>query len=289
MNNTTVIIPYRNNISALKRALDSVANQTRIVSVIIIDDCSQQEQLAENVICDYPSMDLTVITMAENVGGGVARNIGIENTKTKFIAFLDCDDYWKENKIEEQEKLFFDINDKKCIVYCDIEVVTMTGSNLKTYNSKNKVEDFSKYVFFDGGLIQTSSIFLLTETAKKCLFNPELKRHQDYDFCLKLQKEKNYFVGCNKTCSYWVVDDSPFAAIKKGYKIEDSIKFYQEYENMMSSIGGYAFLAKVPFWFSFKTKCTTRFLYLLIKSLGFRKVTMMLGTLFLLTLKFGKK
>jgi Glycosyl transferase family 2. len=45
--NTTVIIPYKNNLDALQRALESVLAQTVKVSVIVIDDGSDIDQRAE--------------------------------------------------------------------------------------------------------------------------------------------------------------------------------------------------------------------------------------------------
>lgn len=50
--------------------------------------------------------DINVIYNDTSLGGGEARNIGIRNANTKFIAFLDCDDYWDHNKIESQKKCF---------------------------------------------------------------------------------------------------------------------------------------------------------------------------------------
>ena len=45
---------------------------------------------------------ITLIKNDVNKGAGYSRNIGIENSKGDFVAFLDCDDVWKNNKLEIQ-------------------------------------------------------------------------------------------------------------------------------------------------------------------------------------------
>ena len=49
------------------------------------------------------------------MGAGHARNLGIEKSKGKFIAFLDSDDYWDKTKIEKQ--IIF-LKEKKIKVFC---------------------------------------------------------------------------------------------------------------------------------------------------------------------------
>ncbi|MEX6163992.1 glycosyltransferase family 2 protein [Enterobacter hormaechei] len=109
MINTTVIIPYKNNLDALHRALKSVLSQTVEVSILIVDDGSEQSQKADLVVRELNHRDINVIYNDTSLGGGEARNIGIRNANTKFIAFLDCDDYWDYNKIESQEKMFSEL------------------------------------------------------------------------------------------------------------------------------------------------------------------------------------
>ena len=45
---------------------------------------------------------IRIIVNKKNLGAGRSRNIGIFNSKGKYIAFLDADDYWKKNKLSFQ-------------------------------------------------------------------------------------------------------------------------------------------------------------------------------------------
>lgn len=98
---------------------------------------------------------------------------------------------------------------------------------IKLYDNDNIiVNNFASYVFKDSGLIQTSSIFLDTNFAKNNLFDASLKRHQDYDFCLKLQKDGGIFMGVGNFQLLGRASRS-IDCTKKGYDTNLSIDFYQ--------------------------------------------------------------
>lgn len=95
----TVIIPTAGKrLFQLRRAIDSVVSQTeKCGKIIVIWDCIQINQ---DFLKEYPSITFLA---TENKNGGVAsaRNLGIQNAVTSYIALLDDDDYWPVNKIEK--------------------------------------------------------------------------------------------------------------------------------------------------------------------------------------------
>ncbi|RYH33096.1 glycosyltransferase family 2 protein, partial [Enterobacter cloacae] len=166
MINTTVIIPYKNNLSALHRALESVLAQTVEVYIIIVDDGSEESQKAELAAEKFNHENIRVIYNDISLGGGEARNIGIRNAKSKFIAFLDCDDYWDPNKIESQQIMFSKLPANRAnVIFSSIRVVDEDLNIIKEYRDSSEIINFSEYVFLQGGLIQTSSLFLETSLA----------------------------------------------------------------------------------------------------------------------------
>lgn len=90
----TVIIPVFNTEQYLDRCLESVVNQTEHeLDIIIINDGSTDD--SERVINKYISKhkNINYIKLKDNIGVGNARNIGIENSKAKYITFIDSDDW----------------------------------------------------------------------------------------------------------------------------------------------------------------------------------------------------
>ena len=99
---TSIVIPAFNAEEYLERTLCSALAQTlRDIEVIVIDDGSTDgtEWIAKKIASE--DSRVKVISVA-NGGVARARNLGIENAKGQFIAFLDADDLWHPSKLENQ-------------------------------------------------------------------------------------------------------------------------------------------------------------------------------------------
>ena len=100
----SVVIPAYNCESTISLAVDSVMKQTRldlIEEIIIINDGSTDN--TDAIIKKLKeSNDLIRYYKQENKGAASARNIGIKNAYGEWIALLDADDAWRNNKIERQ-------------------------------------------------------------------------------------------------------------------------------------------------------------------------------------------
>lgn len=94
-----MIIPCFNGERFIRRALDSVRAQTlRPAEVFVVDDGSTDGTLAI-LAAEYP--EARVISQA-NGGVSKARNAGVRAATSRYVAFLDADDWWASRKIEVQ-------------------------------------------------------------------------------------------------------------------------------------------------------------------------------------------
>lgn len=102
----SVIIPNYNRTALLRRALESVAGQTlHPVEVIVIDDCSSSDQAGEvrAIVEDFNHCIPTKLLVNEtNRGANFSRNRGIFDAKGRYLAFLDSDDVWMQEKLQMQ-------------------------------------------------------------------------------------------------------------------------------------------------------------------------------------------
>jgi len=111
----SVVIPTYNRPHLLRRAIESVLNQTfDDFEVLIIDGARSKE--TKDIVESYGDGRLRYIPQR---GKGIAnaRNLGVKRARGEFIAFLDDDDRWKENKLEIQIETFKRLSDKYCLIY----------------------------------------------------------------------------------------------------------------------------------------------------------------------------
>jgi len=94
-----VVIPTYNCAQYIGEALDSVLEQSVPVSrIVIVDDGSCDETARTIARFKGPIQYL----YQENAGIGAARNTGVAAVDSKYLAFLDADDYWARDKVERQ-------------------------------------------------------------------------------------------------------------------------------------------------------------------------------------------
>jgi len=104
-NLVSVVIPSFNRFKYLLKAIESVQNQSfKDFNIIVIDDASYEDSYKNATFEE----NVKVIRLNENSVSSKGyfsdsiRNIGILNSESKYVAFLDDDDYWLPNKLESQ-------------------------------------------------------------------------------------------------------------------------------------------------------------------------------------------
>lgn len=228
MNKTkiSIIIPfYTSTRGILGKAVLSVLAQTiRDIEVLVIDDNSPVD--AKEELKDISDIRIKIIKLDTNKGGGLARTIGISNAIGEYISFLDYDDIWYPYKLERQLNFFEEINDDKVVLYSKCKIIESRRSFVRPDRAKSNDETVGEYLFCNNGLIQTSGIFLKRDILDKVKFHA-LKRHQDYQFCLSLEKNgAKFFLG--KEVLY------EFIQIPKLNDYNFSLKWLDEYSSYLN-------------------------------------------------------
>lgn len=162
----TIYIPTYNRLELLKRAVQSVQEQTyKNIEMIIVDDHSSDGTQAYLVDLAKNDSRVRFFLKAENSGACVSRNIAIDLAIGEFITGLDDDDYFLPQRIE----LFVDYwkNKKRA------NSIALFTSNIKSKRDVKTKKDsfFSKKYFKKNDLLFANyignQIFTETETLKK--------------------------------------------------------------------------------------------------------------------------
>lgn len=99
----SIVMPCHNGEGFLAAAIDSVIAQTHSNwELVIINDGSTDGSQA--IIDSYTARDPRILSVVhpKALGAGAARNSGLDNASARWVAFLDCDDLWKPQKLEIQ-------------------------------------------------------------------------------------------------------------------------------------------------------------------------------------------
>ena len=101
MVSVSIIIPVYNATLLIERAIRSVINQNGDFDkeIIIVDDNSTDNTLEviENLNCP----NVKILQQDTNQGPAAARNRGLEAATGEYIAFLDGDDFWEQDFLNE--------------------------------------------------------------------------------------------------------------------------------------------------------------------------------------------
>ncbi|MES5896813.1 glycosyltransferase [Bacillus cereus group sp. RP43] len=124
----SVIMPCYNPNSHIKEAIESVLLQTYTnLELLIIDDGSTEsvQEFIEDYLIDKR---VRFIKQSRNQGVAITRNIGLQNSKGRYIAFLDSDDLWFHEKLEQQLELMK--MHQAGLVYSAYEVIRNASDNV---------------------------------------------------------------------------------------------------------------------------------------------------------------
>lgn len=198
----SVVIPTYNRALYLSRAIQSVLAQTfRDLEIIIVDDASTDA--SAEVMAGIADSRVRVLKLSKNQGAAAARNLGIDSSRGKWVAFLDSDDEWKPRKLELQLRALYGQRERERLVgYCAFE---LTGSQLQKHGIQPD-QHVGQYLFLEDGEMQTSTLIVPKALAHSVRFDPLLKRHQDWDFVLRLSKAGARFAWVGDALSIWHSD-----------------------------------------------------------------------------------
>ena len=187
----SVVIPTYNRYTFLKRAIASVMAQTYQPSEIIVVDDGSTDTTAD-IQKDFPQIQYIY---QKNSGVSSARNLGIEHASSEWIAFLDSDDVWLEEKLAKQI-LFHKKNSDILISYTD-EIWNRDNQEIKIPKKFTKV---GKDIFLENLSfcnIAPSSVLIHKKVLESIgLFDESLEVCEDYDLWLRILQK--YEIGLVK-------------------------------------------------------------------------------------------
>ena len=193
----TIITPIFNAQNFIAETIESVIDQThQNWEMIMVDDCSTDN--SRDIVKKYEVKDsrIKLIELEVNFGGPARpRNVGLDISKGDYLAFLDADDVWLENKLQVQisemlvNNLDFTSTDSKFI----------DDNSIDTIINKHKIVIFFKKIkrkatlsdVIKGNFIRASSAIVSRNFISKFDENKDFIGVEDIYLWMKILNKKN--------------------------------------------------------------------------------------------------
>lgn len=198
----SVVIPAFNRADLIAPTLRSVVAQDWTDwECIVVDDGSDDGDALREVVRGMADPRFHYLRRA-NGGGGAARNSGIDAARGRFVAFLDSDDLFLPTKLSAMAAALEATPETAC--YAPVLVDRGVGRHwIKPGRPLGADEDVADYLFVHNEVIQTSSLVLSRATATRVRFDSGLRKGQDLDFCLRLQRAGVAFRMLDRPLTIW--------------------------------------------------------------------------------------
>ena len=233
MSLVSVIMPYYKKKAYLRESINSILNQSyQDFEILLIDDEISEESF--NFLGEISKLDsrIHLSRNKKNLGAGESRNRAIQISKGEYIAFCDCDDLWKNNKLEIQLQFMkkFDL----IFSHTSYEIIDENKKMLRFRTAAQSI-DLQQ-------LINSCNIGLSTVLVNRTIFDDNehkfgtIKTKEDYILWLILAKHDVKMVGINQNLASWrksknSLSSSTFQKLKDGYKV---YRIYLKYSRIKS-------------------------------------------------------
>ena len=230
MTDISIVVPIYNAEAYLNKCIDSLINQTKKnIEIILVNDGSTDK--SDKIIKSYKDKRIKYYKN-KNKGIGYSRNFGIDKSNSKYIMFLDSDDYLDINACE---KLFNKIEKDKADVVVSDFIITHNGTEkIEVINDFKKTNiDNNSSIILDINLSPWNKIYSSKLIKDNNIRFPEDIKYEDVLFVLECLDKANNVSKLNKALNYYVVRDNSETKTydKKVFDILEVVKRFRSYFN----------------------------------------------------------
>jgi glycosyltransferase involved in cell wall biosynthesis len=219
----SIVIPTHNRTGLLRRALQSLLDQTYSHwECIIVDDASTEDIGAAVAAIAPGESRMRVVRLEERRGATIARAIGCDHARGSYIALLDSDDWWHPLKLERQAPAMqppcggAGADPDQCPVLSlhAIEMVSAAAGGSAVVDHVHPRQNFLRDLVRDNFAAHGS--FLMRRDAYQAIggYDRRLPLSEDWDLLIRmiLRFGEERIVPLPEVLSYWWVHDQNISA-----------------------------------------------------------------------------
>jgi glycosyltransferase involved in cell wall biosynthesis len=232
-----VVVPTYERRGLLRRAVESALDQTRPPAEVVVVDDASSFSVASYLDEHVADPRVVVERFETNRGAAAARNAGVERTNCEYVAFLDSDDYWHEEKLARQMAVVEATPDVD-IVYCDQYVVGVDGERRPSDKALPERNLWERLV--QGWTAPNTSTLLVDRGWFLGLggFDESLPSCQDHDLWMRAARSDATVRAVDEPLSYFTRDADD--RISAGYpdRIEGVDRFMEKWRECIVETAG---------------------------------------------------
>lgn len=237
MSKATIIIPVYNKEKYLKETLYTVDNQTEDdIEVIIIDDHSTDKSM--DIITDFANStnkQTKIIRNDKNEGVAYSRNLGIEESKTDYITFLDADDILEKDFMEvmlDKAKRFKTVDlIRGKVIPCIKDVGILSDGELFGYSENQIIKPKYEPSYIEEEIVSCSGRLYKKEFIKNLRFYESA--FEDYEFFLDTILSCNSILYTNEAdYGYRFIEDGKYKKSIRNVK-NSCLDYFDIYERII--------------------------------------------------------
>lgn len=206
----SIITPTYNCGCFISETIESVLKQTyENWEMIIVDDCSIDE--TKDIVNEYCQKDSRIkyYCLEVNSGAAVARTKAMALAEGNYMAFLDSDDLWSDDKLEKQLNFMKENNyNFSCTTYEQIDEESKSLSKIITCIPKT---DYNRLLL--DCPVGNSSVMYNVDTMGKFVV-PNIRKRNDDALWLQMLKKEKYIYGLNESLMQYRIRSNSISSNK---------------------------------------------------------------------------
>lgn len=218
----SVVMPVYNGATTIAQAVESVFRQNVSLELLVIDDGST-DQTAEILSAYQNRPNFYYLKNHHNIGAAASRNRGVQTASGEYIAYLDADDWWEDDKLEIQLEAL----QKTGRILCSSgrELMNPDGTPTGKYIPIKEIVSYRELLKHNS--INCSSVLLARNIAAEFPMEHD-DSHEDYLTWLKILRKYGPAVGINRPLLKYRMSKGS----KSGNKKKSAVMTYKVYRYM---------------------------------------------------------
>lgn len=235
-----VVIPTTGRTS-LRRAVDSVRGQEDVLTRlhVVLDD-----PRAEAEVRSWLAPDELIVTEGRT-GGANARNLGLRASRSRWIAYLDDDDWWEPRKLREQ--LAVATATDAVLTLCGAVFHEESGRERLVPRARPDAGSFGTYIVsrpsltYGYSFVQSSCMLVDRVAADGVEWDAAMPKHQDWDYALRLVRRGEGIAFVDSPLVH--VQQGSTGSISNTRTWQSSRQWFEAHESSLDARGRGDFLA----------------------------------------------